>query len=257
MTSTLITPWLCRCCVAAVSFLHSWCRCTVWIVRCQDCVSTHDQQMLEATPCLRLSELESSWRDYDVIGIDEGQFFPDLIPFCEAAANAGKTVLVAALDSTFQRLVSTVMQAQAWRCCWPLAGSCGTAHLCCVVLCLCVCVPVLCCAVDVWMCRASQPFHNVCDLVPLAESVTKLSAICQLCQQEAAYSKRLTDDTSDIVIGGAEAYVPTCRACYFDEPASMSLLSASGASGGGSGSGSDSDGEAPVLAALDVSVDVE
>jgi thymidine kinase len=39
----------------------------------------------------------------DVIGIDEGQFFPDLKAFCEEMANAGKVVIVAALDSDYRR----------------------------------------------------------------------------------------------------------------------------------------------------------
>ena len=41
--------------------------------------------------------------DYDVIGIDEGQFFPDIVEFSEEMANKGKTVVIAALDGTFQR----------------------------------------------------------------------------------------------------------------------------------------------------------
>ena len=91
-----------------------------------------------------------------------------------------------------------------------------------------------------------QPFRNVCDLVPLAESVTKLSAICQVCQAEAAFSKRLSAETAVEVIGGAESYIPTCRRCFFDEAASMSLLStsmASSGSGGASGSASDDDAD--------------
>ena len=31
--------------------------------------------------------------------------FPDIVEFCEEMANAGKTVIVAALDGTFQRKV--------------------------------------------------------------------------------------------------------------------------------------------------------
>ena len=42
-------------------------------------------------------------KDYDVVGIDEGQFFPDVVEFCDEAANLGKTVVVAALDGTFER----------------------------------------------------------------------------------------------------------------------------------------------------------
>ena len=32
--------------------------------------------------------------------------FPDIVEFCEEMANAGKTVIVAALDGTFQRKVT-------------------------------------------------------------------------------------------------------------------------------------------------------
>lgn len=34
--------------------------------------------------------------------------FPDAVEFCEEMANLGKTIIVAALDGTFQRKVSSV-----------------------------------------------------------------------------------------------------------------------------------------------------
>lgn len=71
----------------------------------QTCVSTHDKQMEDAVPCGKLSDLGDKWREYDVIGIDEGQFFPDLLLFAETVANAGKIVVISALDGTFQRKV--------------------------------------------------------------------------------------------------------------------------------------------------------
>ena len=78
-------------------------------VRCatphQDSVSTHNKHTLQATSCSTLADIGEQWREYDVVGIDEGQFFPDLHEFCETAANAGKVVVVAALDGTFQRKV--------------------------------------------------------------------------------------------------------------------------------------------------------
>ncbi len=99
-----------------------------------------------------------------------------------------------------------------------------------------------------------QPFHNVCDLVPLAETVSKLSAICHICQEEAAYSKRLSDDMAAIVIGGTDTYIPTCRPCFFDDLASMSILNASTASAvsSDSGAGSSDSDDAEALKALDV-----
>lgn len=36
-----------------------------------------------------------------------------------------------------------------------------------------------------------QPFGNILNLVPLAESVVKLNAVCMQCYKEAAYTKRL------------------------------------------------------------------
>jgi len=30
-----------------------------------------------------LTELGEAWRSFDVIGIDEGQFFTDIVPFAE------------------------------------------------------------------------------------------------------------------------------------------------------------------------------
>ena len=39
----------------------------------------------------------------DVVAVDEGQFYEDLVEFCERWANEGKVVLVAALDGTYER----------------------------------------------------------------------------------------------------------------------------------------------------------
>jgi thymidine kinase len=46
-----------------------------------------------------LKDLES----VDCIGIDEGQFFDDIVEFCELNANKGKVVIVSALDSNFKK----------------------------------------------------------------------------------------------------------------------------------------------------------
>lgn len=40
---------------------------------------------------------------YDMIGIDEGQFFPDIVQSVDNLANSGKIVIVAYLDSTFEK----------------------------------------------------------------------------------------------------------------------------------------------------------
>ncbi|NWU98401.1 KITH protein, partial [Upupa epops] len=135
-------------------------------------VSTHDRSTMEALPARALKDVSQEALASAVIGIDEGQFFPDIVEFCETMANAGKTVIVAALDGTFQR----------------------------------------------------KAFGNILNLVPLAESVVKLNAVCMECYREASYTKRLGEEREVEVIGGADKYHSVCRACYFCKRAQQSGL---------------------------------
>jgi thymidine kinase len=66
-------------------------------------IATHDQLTHEAIPCTMLMDHINTCYAYDVIGIDEAQFFPDLIEFTEELTNRGKTVIAAGLDGDFQR----------------------------------------------------------------------------------------------------------------------------------------------------------
>jgi thymidine kinase len=68
----------------------------------QDFVTTHDLQKTRAISTESLEKIFDVLQNYQVIGIDEGQFFPDIL-VSEKLANQGKIVIIAALDSTFQR----------------------------------------------------------------------------------------------------------------------------------------------------------
>ena len=67
----------------------------------EDHVVTHDDvvSLIEAIP---VENLMDSWERIDdevrVIGIDEGQFFPDLKDFCREAIKRRKKVIIAALN---------------------------------------------------------------------------------------------------------------------------------------------------------------
>ena len=60
-----------------------------------------------------------------------------------------------------------------------------------------------------------RPFGNILELIPYAEQVMKLNAVCMICHREASFSKRIGSETAVEVIGGAEKYAATCRSCYF------------------------------------------
>ena len=99
----------------------------------------------------------------------------------------------------------------------------------------------------------SQGFGDIIKLVPKAEKIDKLSAVCIICNEDAAYTRRFTAETavhrptsclshtqtcpvslsmsgqlcvnvrSDIckfqveLIGGADKYMAVCRECYHRE----------------------------------------
>ena len=65
-----------------------------------------------------------------------------MVSFCEDMANAGKVVMVAALDGTFQR----------------------------------------------------KGFPSILELIPMAEHVVKLNAVCMSCFGEGSFTKRMSAD---------------------------------------------------------------
>ena len=65
-------------------------------------VVTHDQIKYDSIDCKNLNDSYEMLKAYDVIGIDEGQFFPDLVEICEKLALLKKIVIIAALNGDFR-----------------------------------------------------------------------------------------------------------------------------------------------------------
>ena len=63
-------------------------------------------------------------------------------------------------------------------------------------------------------------FGTLLDLIPLADSVFKKTAICKLCKDgtPGLFTMRLSGEHEQIVIG-AENYIPVCRTCYLKKSA--------------------------------------
>ncbi|PFG43708.1 thymidine kinase [Isoptericola jiangsuensis] len=63
-----------------------------------------------------------------------------------------------------------------------------------------------------------RPFEPLPSLMALAESVTRLTAVCVVCGRDAAYHVRLVADEGDAtladpaLVGGQESYEARCRA---------------------------------------------
>lgn len=130
---------------------------------------THDMVKTQATLATdELSKIKmSEWDGFDVILIDEGQFYPDLVSFCQMAANGGKVVVVAGLASTWEQ----------------------------------------------------KPFKPMCDLIAVADEITHLLAVCSVCGEDAAFTKRTnfattTVTNNDFLIGGQDMFAARCRFCF-------------------------------------------
>ena len=65
-------------------------------------VVTHDLIKYDSIDCKNLRDSIDIIKQYDVIGIDEGQFFPDLVEVCEELALLKKTIIIAALNGDFR-----------------------------------------------------------------------------------------------------------------------------------------------------------
>ncbi|KAF8282603.1 putative thymidine kinase [Trypanosoma cruzi] len=144
----------------------------------RESVSSHDKLLLGATAAVaELREVGDAWCPYDVVAVDEGQFFPDIVGFCNTAADAGKTVIVSALDGDYRR----------------------------------------------------QPFDGICRLIPLAESVKKLTAVCMECHcRSASFTYRTVSSEKRELIGGADMYIAACRTCFVTKSKKRAELEAKG-----------------------------
>jgi len=56
-------------------------------------------------------------------------------------------------------------------------------------------------------------FGSILDLIPICDKVIKLQANCAMCGRFAIFSKRLSCEDTQIVIGSSN-YAPMCRNCY-------------------------------------------
>jgi thymidine kinase len=76
---------------------------------------------------------------------------------------------------------------------------------------------------------AADPFGPVPHLMAIADTVTKLSAVCMVCGAPAIHTQRLGHSQELVVVGAAGLYEARCRACFqpfVEEPAEQMELPA-------------------------------
>ncbi len=131
-------------------------------------VYNHDRQKIPCVKSKKLSDVDQQiLKENDVILINEGQFFPDLLDFCKLWCDTyKKNIVVCGLDGDYLR----------------------------------------------------NPFGQINELISLCDEVIKLKAFCKLCNDgsRAIFTKRLTNQTENIIIGSDDVYMPVCRKHYLE-----------------------------------------
>ena len=58
-------------------------------------------------------------------------------------------------------------------------------------------------------------FGQILDLIPICDSVMKLTSLCSICKNgvHGIFSLRLTKETQQMLVG-SDNYIPVCRSCY-------------------------------------------
>jgi thymidine kinase len=144
-------------------------------------IATHDLLIQEKDVICcgkKLKDIEEKLiENTDVILIDEGQFYEDIVDFADNLANKGKIIIVVALDGTFERkpfgkIHELIPKSESVK---KIYSICGICH--------------------------KQKAH----FSKLRSSVNNIA------------NNNSTNNNSannNIIIGGDEKYVATCRKCY-------------------------------------------
>jgi len=125
-------------------------------------VVSHDENSILSIPVEKSRDIIKAALGYNVVGIDEAQFFDmELVKVAQHLAIKGTRVIVAGLDMDYKGV----------------------------------------------------PFGPIPHLLAVAEYITKVHAICPHCGSLANHSYRLSDESSQVVLGEKDKYEPRCRIC--------------------------------------------
>ena len=59
-----------------------------------------------------------------------------------------------------------------------------------------------------------RPFPPMPDLLALADSISKMTAICMRCGAPAQHTQRLVESEELIFVGAVDSYEARCRRCF-------------------------------------------
>jgi thymidine kinase len=133
----------------------------------EDKVFSHLCEITWSPPLLNISSLSDvvdTVADYKVVGVDECQFFDDLLSFTERVVGRGQHLILSGLFSDFMM----------------------------------------------------RKFGSLSDVLFMTDEVEILHSLCVTCHSlglrtHASFTRRTSQDTGVVVVGGDDLYQPSCR----------------------------------------------
>lgn len=126
-------------------------------------IVSHNGMKVKAIP-MSPSQIDAKIGEYDVILIDEIQFFEKkVVEDILALLRAGKIIYASGLDMDFK----------------------------------------------------GEGFETTKELMAIADEVKKMKAVCEICCDDATYSKRVSEDEEVFCLGAKDKYIAVCRECFF------------------------------------------
>jgi thymidine kinase len=138
---------------------------------------SHNGERHVSLPAFNLKSIEWALNQYEVIGIDEASFFPDLYPVVLRLLHAGKRIFLSLLDAAYTGEL------------WPPGGTTS---------------------------RSKKPYPPWYFLIPFCNVYTRITSTCGFCGIESAEMtlKVDTEGTKIEEIGGGEKYMSACFVCW-------------------------------------------
>ena len=156
--------------------------------RDEDKISHFPTKIPDSLAIVRLSKLNDIFLnpdivEYDVIGIDEAQFFDDLISFVDNIKLSG--------DVQVSDIISVERNPESKNIYLIVSGLNGDYEM--------------------------KKFGHVVDLICKSDKITMLTAKCTECYRingehvEARFTKRIVKENGQILVGGSSEYIPVCK----------------------------------------------
>jgi len=133
-------------------------------------ITTHSKFSCNANSLSNLNldyeQLKKIREEYEVITIDEAQFFNDLYNFVKMALELNFHIIVCGLNGNYKQ----------------------------------------------------EKFGDILDLIPIANNVELLKGYCMICKDgtEGIFTKRISNNTDEIVVGNEDKYMCVCRKHIID-----------------------------------------